>query len=106
MICNDCSTGLKPGEASCYRCGWKVPPKLTPETTAVVRVEPVIHERTEKSDESLALMRRICSGHTPPHPRAWMLNPKSARAAQMAAEVNRHTMSLEPLEREPGADDA
>jgi hypothetical protein len=42
----------------------------------------------------------------PKNHRAWMLNPKSPRAAQMAADVNRHVMTLEPYEpREPGSDD-
>lgn len=42
----------------------------------------------------------------PKNPREWMLNPKSQRASEMAAEVNRYTMSLEPyVEREPGCDD-
>ena len=45
----------------------------------------------------------------PKNPRAWTLNPKSALAAQYAAELNAHTMRLEPYEppaeREPGSDD-
>lgn len=42
----------------------------------------------------------------PKNPRDWMLNPKSQRAADMAAEINSHVMKL-PLyeEREPGSDD-
>lgn len=48
-------------------------------------------------------------GAKPKNPRQWTLNPKSRQAAEMAAEVNAHVMSLAPYiappDREPGSDD-
>lgn len=40
----------------------------------------------------------------PKNPRAWTLNPKSAKAAEMARELNDYTMALQPAPREPGED--